>query len=104
MGRFDACLEGLTDEEDRPNPPYPRIVIDYPESLEVAVRRALELDDNARNENYSDNIDEDEKSRNRCAAYASSHHNEAGVVNGSLPRQSFKELMHASTVTGSATK
>ena len=31
-----------------------KIVLDYPESLEVAVRRALELDDNAR-ENHTDN-------------------------------------------------
>ena len=31
-----------------------KIVLDFPESLEIAIRRALELDDNVR-ENYSDN-------------------------------------------------
>ena len=80
-----------------------KIVLDYPESLEVAVRRALELDDNARNENYSDNSDDDEKSRNRCAAYVSSQHaadrhDEAGaVIDGSLttPPPSKAELQRA---------
>ena len=80
-----------------------KIVLDYPESLEVAVRRALELDDNARNENYSDNSDDDEKSRNRCATYVSSQHaadrhDEAGaVIDGSLtsPPPSKAELQRA---------